>query len=517
MKFKITDGWGTGDEKNVILLCADNWDDFGNKTTFHASYCDNTGTEHQLGTVKIGMEQPSCEAIEYIEITGRTRDYLNAEFESLPENFFSLWQSAEAYKLVLECEKQCHFNILKALNDISYNPDIYEKYKNEDVMGDSLFRSVSYSLYVRQFRRIARGEAVLTPYNFSYIIENENTFVSDCELSFSVTPDVLPPTNIHAVIGSNGVGKTTLIKNMIKSICKNDNTNGMFKYADTDDEEEVGSFENTICISFNPFDDYSEVEILSKNFNNISIRKEYESVDEDAYEDGYGELSLLDDVQKTFMNSLKNCLMDMTKRKDLQETLDMLETEFNFISMNYNFELNVDGFLGDALQSVAEAFNQLSAGHKVVLSIITRCIDVLVEKSVVFIDEPENHLHPPLLSSLIRGISKMLIKRNGVAIISTHSPIVLQEIPRSCVWILSRNGNIINARRPEIETFGTNIGNLTNEIFGFEIKRTGFNMLLQNVVDKCDDYESVLEEFNYQLGDEAKSIVRIMLKQKNIQ
>ena len=42
-------------------------------------------------------------------------------------------------------------------------------------------------------------------------------------------------------------------------------------------------------------------------------------------------------------------------------------------------------------------------------------------------------------------------------------------------------------------------------------------MLLQNVVDKCDDYESVLEEFNYQLGDEAKSIVRIMLKQKNIQ
>ena len=58
------------------------------------------------------------------------------------------------------------------------------------------------------------------------------------ELSFSVTPDVLPPTNIHAVIGSNGVGKTTLIKNMIKSICKNDNTNGMFKYADSDDEEE---------------------------------------------------------------------------------------------------------------------------------------------------------------------------------------------------------------------------------------------------------------------------------------
>ncbi len=514
MKFKVTDGWGTGYGKDVILLHTDNWDDFGNKTTFHASYCDSTGEEHQLGTVKIGMESPGCDEEGFTDFTYRTSDYLNTEFDSLPEKFFSLWQSAEAYKLVLECEKQCHFNILQALNDISYNPSIYEKYKLEDVMTDSLFRSVSYSLYLRQFRRIARGEAVLTSYVFFYIIKNDNPFVKDCELSFSVTPEALPPTNIHAVIGSNGVGKTTLIKNMVKSICKNDNTNGMFKYADAFDEDDVGNFENTICISFNPFDDYSEVEKLSKNFNSISIKKDYEPVDEDAYEDGYGELSLLDDVQRTFMCSLNNCLKDMTKKRDLLDTLEMLETEFNFISGNYDLDLDMDGSTDEILQSVANTFNQFSAGHKVVLSIITRCIDVLVEKSIVFIDEPENHLHPPLLSSLIRGISKMLIKRNGVAIISTHSPIVLQEIPNSCVWILNRNEDVISARRPEIETFGTNIGVLTNEIFGFEVKRTGFNRLLQNAVEKCDDYESVLEEFNYQLGDEAKSIVRIMLKQK---
>ena len=106
------------------------------------------------------------------------------------------------------------------------------------------------------------------------------------------------------------------------------------------------------------------------------------------------------------------------------------------------------------------------------------------------------------------------MKRNGVAIISTHSPIVLQEIPKSCVWILNRNGNTISAKRPEIETFGTNIGVLTNEIFGYEVKRTGFNTLLQNAVDKYNNYESVLQAFDYQLGDEAKSIVRIMLNQK---
>lgn len=381
-------------------------------------------------------------------------------------------------------------------------------------MNHSLFRFVSYSLYIRQFRRIARGEAVLTSYNFSYIIKNDNPFVSDCELKFFVTPDVLPPTNVHAIIGSNGIGKTTLIKHMIKSICIDENTYGTFRYSEIDDE--YGIFENIVCVSFNPFDDYSEIESFSDKFKYIGIRKEYEPYDEFAYEDGHAELSLLKDISRNFIDSLEHCIVDITKREDLKDILGKLEEECN-LSYNYDFELDIDVLDPNDLSEVETLFSHLSAGHKVILSIITRCIDMLVEKSIVFIDEPENHLHPPLLSFLIRGISKMLIKRNGVAIISTHSPIVLQEIPRSSVWILNREGNVINARRPDIETFGTNLGVLTHEIFGYEVKGTGFNTLLQNVVDKYDNYESVLDEFNNQLGDEAKSIVRIILKQKEMQ
>lgn len=507
MIFKISSERGTPCKKNTIFLNIDNWDDYCFKTTFHAIYCDKKGISHELGTIKIGKEG--------MVNGGQVSENLNSEFESLPEGFFSLWQTAEAYKRVLDCEKESHFKIFKALKDIAYEPGLYEKYKQEQVLSLSLFRDVSRSLYIRQFRRIARGEAVLTPFNFSYIIDNDNPFVDKCSLDFSVSPYVMPPTNVHAIIGSNGIGKTTIIKQMIKSICKSDNTYGMFRYTDTREQEE-GNFENVICISFNPFDDYSEIEYCSKRFKYIGIKKEYEPHEINAYENGYVELSLLDDIKNTFIDSLKNCLVDYTKKDDLREILKMLETECNFLSSNYKFELDVEKLSKDDLSSAEKYFNQLSAGHKVVLSIITRCIDVLVEKSIVFIDEPENHLHPPLLSSLIRGISKMLIKRNGVAIISTHSPIVLQEIPKSCIWHLFREGATLYAERPSIETFGTNIGVLTNEIFGYEVKMTGFNMLLQNAVDKYDEYDDVLSEFNYQLGDEAKSIVRIMLKQKEL-
>ena len=503
MHFKITSGWEIYNGRNAILLKKDNWDDYGYKTLFHAIYCDAQGEKYELGSVKIAKAN--------MNNLFRTSDYLSSEFDSLPDGYYSLWQTAEAYKRILECEKKCHFQILNSLQDIAADPDIYNRYEDEEVLKKSLFRAVSQTLYMRQFRRIVRGEAVLTPYLFSYVVKNSNSLVDDCVLEFSVVPESLPPTNVHAIIGNNGTGKTTLIKQMVRSICRNENKGGVFRYDEADSESEI--FENVICISFSPFDDYSEIENCSSNFKYIGIRKEYDS---DGYEDGYGEINLLDDIRKNYMSSLESCHIDMIKKDDLQKTLEMLETECNFISSNYEYDMNIDELMSDDRNSIEKKFDKLSAGHKVVLSIITRCIDELVEKSVVFIDEPENHLHPPLLSSLVRGISNMLIKRNGVAIISTHSPIVLQEIPRSNVWILNRVGSAMSARRPEIETFGTNIGVLTNEIFGYEVQRTGFNTLLMKSVERCDDYESVLKEYSNQLGNEARNIIRILLKQKGM-
>ncbi len=101
-----------------------------------------------------------------------------------------------------------------------------------------------------------------------------------------------------------------------------------------------------------------------------------------------------------------------------------------------------------------------------------------MKKNFVLIDEPEIHLHPPLLSAFIRTLSDLLDNRNGVAIIATHSPVVLQEIPKSCVLKIERTGKITEAFRPNIETFGENVGVLTREVFGLEVLNSGFYDLL---------------------------------------
>ena len=129
----------------------------------------------------------------------------------------------------------------------------------------------------------------------------------------------------------------------------------------------------------------------------------------------------------------------------------------------------------------------------------------------MLLDEPEAHLHPPLLSAFVRALSDLLINRNGVGIIATHSPVVLQEVPRSCVWKVRRTNVRVEADRPEIETFGENVGILTREIFGLEVTDAGFHKMLRDAVAEGDDYEDVVGRFDGELGGEAKAIIRALI------
>lgn len=494
-------------KKNVIMLRKDNWDDYGFKTTFDAIYIDQSGYTCELGSIKIARQG--------VKRGIAVADLLPQSFDRLPEEYYSLWQSADAYELVKQLADDTNTNIFDDLNDIAYNLDLLKRFQNDTILQDSLLRSLSKSVCQKQFHRITKGEAKLTPYSFSYKFSNNVDFV---KLDFDVVPDSFPPTNIHALIGGNGVGKTRLIKDMIDSIFNEhkEKKRGIFEYKSLDDKNMSERFSNVISVGFSPFDDYSDVEKYCTNktfFTFIGTKKKYNVV---GSKDENHSINLLEDIERQFIQSFQVCLTNRTKRNDLNEILKLLENDPVFFQYHLSNLIVSNDLIVDYsdMTPYAKIFRKMSSGHKVVLSIIVRCIDKLVEKTILFLDEPENHLHPPLLSSLIRSISKMLIKRNGVAIISTHSPIVLQEIPKSCVWLLYRNGKFLDCERPRYETFGENIGTLTNEIFRYEINKSGFHAMLRQSVKELLSYEDVLEKFDNQLGDEAKTLTRILFAQK---
>ncbi len=490
-------------EKDTVYLHYDNWDDYCFKTSFNARYVDVNGNEHSIGPVKIGIADMEKE---------RTFDHIPKSFTSLPEQYFSLGQEEQYYENIAQLGEEKRERILVALRDVAYNLELFQKYAKENVMQTSLMRSITPFTVRSQFSRMAHGGARLTDYNFTYSPQkgDANRAADGGEISFSVTPESNPPTNIHVLIGRNGIGKTSLIKNMIHSIRGADSSHGTFHY-----EGHIRSraeFANVLCVAFSPFDDFSELETIES-----AIPYSYIGLNKTCTD-------LLQTIERQFLESFTGCMINARKRKLWLNAIEVLKSDPTFDEVHIetlveNMPTYVsDGSFANGQEEIKRTFSKLSSGHKVVLLIVTCCVDKIEEKSIVFLDEPENHLHPPLLSALIRALSELLIDRNGVAIVSTHSPVVLQEVPSSCVWTLRRCGSQMIPERLSVQTFGSSIGQLTNEVFGLEVTDSGFHKMLAEAVREkseyvlpVNDYDRIVSKFNGQLGDEAKLHLRTLL------
>lgn len=477
-----------------ILLSPDSWDDFGYKTSFSAALYDSSELITDIGLVKIA----------YLgDLTGdfiarfMTKTYLKQSFTKLDDRFCSLWQSDEAYIKVKKIEKDFGVSILESLNDVVTQIENIEVLLKNDVVSSSLFRFVSEFQCVNQFRRIYEGKIPLTnyEYEFEYDIKEEN---SNNSIKFEVQVKSLPPTNIHALIGSNGSGKTYTIQNIVQKFL-----------AEPLDQRKV---ESVFLISFNPFDNYQTV------FNQMKVSSEGHSKKEFNYIgvrniDNSKKNKDVDEMTNQFLESYDACSRDLNKVEELNAFIADIATRFSNVKGldQLSIPLKVlSNSYGTHRIKVEDIFQSLSAGYKEVVSIVVGTIGLMAEQSLVVMDEPENHLHPPLLSMLIRWLSNILIERNAFAIIATHSPIILQEIPRSCVWIIQRNGDIRKIRKPSIETFGANLSSLTYEVFRYEIDNSGFNCLLRKIANESQSYEEALKRFDGHLGDEARSRLRLL-------
>ena len=490
--------------RNMVRLQVDNWDDFRFKTSLYATYFDSLGREFKLGIVKIGMAGMG---------PGWIREQLDGEFVRLPEGFFSLGQSEDYYEAVARRGDGFRREMLSSLRDAAFDAELFQKYRDEPVMLRSLLRDVTAFEVSGQFRRMALGGARLTRYAFTYRSPGDDPL----ELSFEVEPQTEPPsgppTNVHALIGRNGCGKTYLIRSMVRCFQHRQGTYGRLHYHDP--QGQGAEFANVLCIAFSPFDDFSDL-ILEDS----TIPAVFVGLNKRAEEKGW---DLLEDIWTQFWRHFENCLIAERKRKLWREAIGILRSDPTFREENIgSFMDDCEHYSGkkvdeNAKRRIRAVFSGLSSGHKVVLLIVTSCVAEIEERSVVFLDEPENHLHPPLLSALIRALSNLLMDRNGMAIVSTHSPVVLQEVPRSCVWKLDRRHA---PRRLGQETFGATIGGLTDEVFRLDAEDSGFHKILKDRVRSMEpvaspgdavsaqaDFRRILEGFGNQLGDEARMLL----------
>jgi predicted ATPase len=502
MKFFVVDGPPKQPAPGNVYLQYSDWDDwFKFATTYSVTYFDNQGASHRLGTTKIGrFGLKAAGRGEGVEGEAR-RPGPPAKFKVLPDTHFSLAQDPSFYEDLSDLGAEVRAAVLAGLRDLAYLPNLLESAQDEEVTRVSLLRYVPLLTVQEQFTRLAQGGARLTEFNLRYrlsYLKNEPT------ISFAVKPTSLPPSNIHVVIGRNGVGKSTFLNNLAKSQLKRSDSEPKASIA------EDGAVANLVSVSFSAFDSFEPLASSQDRTKGVTYHYVGLKVKEDA-ERIKGPKAIATEMTK----SARGCLEGARKARWIR-ALRLLESDPIFASVG----------IADSVESSAESefldelgstFKRLSSGHKIVLLTITRLVETVSEKSLVLLDEPEAHLHPPLLSAFVRALSDLLVNRNGIAVVATHSPVVLQEVPRDCVWKFNRIGDETRVERPMIETFGENVGTLTNEVFGLEVTSTGYHQMLLDLASEyvAEGYDAALEALDGQLGGEGKAILRGMIEGLN--
>ena len=480
---------------NTFYLIKDNWDDFGFKTTNALYYIDNNSKIHNIGTVRIGFFGQS-------DFSNNIND--GDIFSELDDTYFSLGGDDDYYIALNKLGSELRDYVLKSLNDIAKNENIYNDAISEAVTINSLLRGISKVSVTGQFRRIANGGARLTDYTFRFVSSESSN------LSFKVIPESKPPTNIHILIGRNGSGKTNLLNRMIKSLTLDDDSQKNNERFLNESSDDSFLFANLIFISFSAFDKIKfSIESINKtnkiNFNYIGLSKPSSIIDN-------VELKTIETLNAEFTESLKSCIRNANLKRWVK-CITSLDSDPNFKNEISNSLYNETTTNLD-IKKITKKFGNLSSGHKIILLKLTRLVETLEEKSLVIIDEPESHLHPPLISAFTRALSELLIDSNGVAIIATHSPVILQEVPSSCVWKIKRSNSVFSYDRLNLESFGESVGRLTNEVFGLEVTNSGFYNMIAKAVEESQNYEELLLSFDNRLGSEAKAIAMALFHKK---
>ena len=499
----------------VGYLKIDRWNDFRYQTMFQLSIFDEDGTFHKVGNVKIGFVGQS--------ISTATHSTLKKEFENLSEEYFSLGDDVDYYSNLSKLSADTKSKVLESLNDVVDRESALRKATDEDVFRRSLLRDASLSIIKGQYFRVLYGNPALTDFEFSFERE-QNEQLSEVSLNFEVEANSSPSMNIHAIIGRNGCGKTTILNGMIHAVTDSVTSNCQFidKSWLVDSPISRDYFDALVSVSFSAFDPFSPPEeqpnpAKGTCYYYLGLKNRNKK----------GLHYTLEELQKNCVSSLINCFSKEGKKNRWLKAIEKLCSDDNFEAMNlkqleslYRVEKSEarekqqpdsSHFQKEYYKKIRPILSEMSSGHSIVLLTITKLVEKVDEKTLVLLDEPESHLHPPLLSAFTRALSDLLHDRNGVAIIATHSPVVLQEIPKSCVWVLERIGSSLQAKRPNRESFGENVGVLTREVFGLETVKSGFHDLLVEKAQSLNSYDKVLKDFNGQLGLEGRAILKALI------
>lgn len=459
----------------ALVFVSNNWDDYSWTTSFELFLYRSKKQRSSIGPIKV------------LDTTSKTTK-LKKKFADLGDTNCSLGQTMEFYKRLRMELPLVYLTVLERLKDCAYDEDIRAKFEKTAGFKSSLLRSTEAELVLNEARGIIEDDTLIDQYKFSFAT-TIGSALHEHKVEFEFNQEDDLPNRFFCVIGKNGTGKTKFISALANKLTDGQSP-GQF-------DGERPAFGTVIAASFSYFDKFKFPLPSDISYHFIGVK----------HEKGlYSEPEMANLVWKAF-----NRIADDKSKKSLwlKSIEKALETEY------LDFELNELMAIEDEDEFVARTKDIFSSGQKIIFEFLTRYLSVIDKRSILIFDEPETHLHPNITGRLLRAIRTILIDYRSFCILSTHSPIIVQEIPSRYIRIFDRHQNTPVIRKPLIECFGENLSNISNsifeadqekEIYKIDLEKLGTTHSMEDIEDLFDGKLSVnaqlfLETLNLRKDD----------------
>nr|WP_289883553.1 ATP-binding protein [Xanthomonas arboricola]MDN0205303.1 AAA family ATPase [Xanthomonas arboricola pv. corylina]MDN0218230.1 AAA family ATPase [Xanthomonas arboricola pv. corylina] len=494
-----------------FVLAQDKWNDYSFQTLYHLSYySEKRGKREEsvIGPVKI-LKRGQTESDGLL---------VNDDFRNLSNKFCSVGDSLDYYER-LRALGEIGEAILTNLRDVIQSPDLVTDFQNEPGWRTSLFRDqkdggVSYrnlATGIVQGHYFAAPEDQ-QPFEFQVAGWSESVKIDTRSQESESFGRVELPDRVNVLVGRNGSGKSTLLSRLarVAFASTTERVAPPLSELGTMLPEGVG-FPRVVVIAFSPFDNFKLPGADARNraqtakdmqdgigrFAFIGLRDfaAEASIDisdlpstmlghsgPDTDRVSHTQLKSIDDLARDFDRYRSMISADFERRSALERSLQDLES--GLLSDEW-----LDSTSNGTDQEASAWFMRLSTGHKIAVLAIYGLVACLEKRSLVLIDEPETHLHPPLLSGMMHALRRILRRFESSALVATHSPVVVQECLAKHVHVVRREGDSFAIRPQRSETFGESIGIITAQVFGMQSDVTDFHGVLDRLVDRYKSLE----------------------------
>lgn len=162
----------------------------------------------------------------------------------------------------------------------------------------------------------------------------------------------------------------------------------------------------------------------------------------------------------------------------------------------------------------------LSDGEHQFLHTLGLCLLFKDQPNLFLLDEPETHFNPDWRASFISRLRECLERDQSKNVmremlITSHSPFIVSDSREENVLIFEKDDqtNQVNYRRPDFNTFGASVNQITIKIFNKPETIGGYAHSklkeLETRFDAGEDGEMLIKEANRLLGDSVEKILFI--------